>query len=96
MTESSNKINLKKNKQLFTQCDCGSEVLFIEYDFEIKMADLAIFQTDIASSSKRSLWQRLRYCWQILFHKKPYADQIMLDNQQLLKIKNFINELELI
>ena len=90
-----NMVNPKENKKLFIQCDCGSEILAIEYDFEIKMADFAIFQTDAALKNKHSLWQRLRYCWQVLANKTPYSDQMMIDNKHLLDIKQFISELNL-
>lgn len=97
MKEFSNMENLnpKENKKLYIQCDCGSEILVIEYDSEIKMADFAIFQTDSAIKAKGSLWQRLRYCWQVLVNKKPYSDQIILNNNHLLDIKKFIAELNL-
>ena len=87
--------NLKENKTLFILCDCHSEILFIEYDHAIKMADLAIYETNISHKSKMSLWQRLRYCWQTLVRKKPYADQIVINHKQLLDLKNFINSLDL-
>lgn len=87
--------NLKENKTLFIMCDCRSEILVIEYDHEYNMADLAIYQTDAAFRAKMSLWQRLRYCWQVLWHKKPYADEIMMDNKQLLELKLFLSSLDL-
>jgi len=87
--------DLKTNKTLFIPCDCRSEILMIKYDHEYKMADFAIYQTDAAFRSKMSLRQRLRYCWQVLLHKKPYADEIMLDHKQLKDLKNFINSLYL-
>jgi hypothetical protein len=65
--------NLRENKTLFIPCGCRSEILMIEYDHEINMADFAIYQTAVSYSTKMSLWQRLRYCWQVLWNKKPYA-----------------------
>lgn len=87
--------NLKENKTMFIPCDCRSEILFIEYDHHLKMANLAIYETDAAFRAKLSLWQRLKYCWQVLWNKKPYADEMMLDHKQLLDFKNFITELDL-
>ncbi len=83
--------NLKTNKTLFIPCGCRSEILMIEYDHEIQMADFAIYEHQVSYKSKMSLYQRLRYCWRVLFHKKPYADQIMLDNRQLVELRNFIS-----
>lgn len=87
--------NLKTNKTLFIPCGCRSEILMIEYDHEMKMADFAIYEHQVSYKSKMSLWQRLRYCWQVLAHKKPYADQIMLDHNQLSDLKSFLSSLDL-
>lgn len=87
--------NLKENKTLFIPCSCKSEVLVIEYDHEIQLADLAIFENHINYSNKMSLWQRLRYCYKALCENKPYADQIVLDNKQLKDLQKFLNELNL-
>ena len=87
--------NLKENKTLFIPCDCRSEILVIEYDHTINIADLAIFENYTNYSNKMSLWQRLRYCYQIIFHKKPYNDQIVLNNNQLKDLKKFLSSLEL-
>lgn len=84
---------LQENKTLFIPCDCRSEILLIEYDYEIKMADFAIYESNLAN--KMSLWQRLRYCWQVLVKKKPYADAIMLNNKQLKDLKIFLDGLVL-
>ena len=87
--------NLKENKTLFIPCDCRSEILMIEYDHEYKLADLAIYESYASHSNKMSFWQRIRYCWQVLRHNKPYADQIMLDNNQLKDLKSFLSTLDL-
>ena len=87
--------NLKENKTLFIPCDCRSEILMIEYDHEIQMADFTIYEHYVGHMHKLSLWQRMRYCWQILYHKKPYADQLMLNNRQLKELKEFLSYLDL-
>ena len=87
--------NLSEDKTLFIPCDCRSEILMIEYDHHLKMADLAIYETDAAYRAKMSLWQRLKYCWRVLWHKKPYADEIMLDHKQLRDLQQFLGTLNL-
>lgn len=87
--------NLKENKTLFISCDCRNEILMIEYDHEIRMADFAIYEHYVGYKNKLSLWQRLRYCWRVLLHKKPYADQMMLTNTQLQDLKEFLYSLDL-
>ena len=86
---------LKENKTLFIQCGCHSEILVIEYDHEIDIADLAIFENYTNYHNKMSLWQRIRYIFQVLVHKKPYADQMVLDQKSLKELKAFLNELDL-
>ena len=87
--------NLKTNKTLFIPCDCKNEILAIEYDHEWKIAELAIYEHYIGYARKLSLWQRIRYCYQILVNKKPYADQIALDKKQLIDLLNFLKHLNL-
>lgn len=87
--------NLKENKTLFIPCSCKSEILVVEFDHEIELADLAIFENYTNYSNKMSLWQRLRYCFQVLAHKKPYADQMVLDKNQLKDLQKFLNGLNL-
>lgn len=87
--------NLKENKTLFIPCGCRSEILMIEYDHEWRMADLAIYYTNASIRNKMSLWQRVRYCWQVLYNKKFYADEITLDHKQLKDLQNFLHLLEL-
>lgn len=87
--------NLSENKSLFIPCSCKSEVLVIEYDHEIQLADLAIFENYTNYSHKMSLWQRLRYSFQVLVYRKPYADQMVLDNKQLKDLQKFLSSLNL-
>ena len=87
--------NLKENKTLFVLCDCASEILMIEYDHTIGLADLAIYEHFRSFTHKISLWQRLRYCWKVLVDKKPYADQITLSKSRLLELKGFLSSLDL-
>jgi hypothetical protein len=87
--------NLKENKTLFIPCSCKSEILVIEYDHEIQLADLAIFEHYANYGNKMSLWQRLWYCFRVLVYKKPYADQMVLDNKQLKDLQKFLNGLSL-
>jgi hypothetical protein len=87
--------NLIANKTLYISCDCKSEVLVIEYDHEYKMADIAIYESRIGHIHKLSLWQRIRYCFQILVHKKPFTDQMMMNDKQLKDLKTFLNSLGL-
>lgn len=91
-----NAVDLKENKTLFVQCGCRSEILTIEYDYTIGIAELAIYEHYMSWRHKMSLWQRLRYCWRVLWYKKPYADQMVIEKEQLLELKRFVDELGLV
>lgn len=80
-----------KNNIYFELCDCKSEVLVLEYDQEIGLVDLAIFENRTSYRNKLSWWQKLRYIWQVMRHNKPYADQIVLNKDQIQNLKQFLN-----
>lgn len=83
----------EKNKVIFFLCDCQSEVLVMEYDRDIDLASLAIYENQASYKHKLSLWQRMRYCYQVLINKKPYSDQIMLNKDQIKELKTFLHTL---
>lgn len=85
--------NFAENKVLFTLCDCRSEILVIEYDEEIKMADLAIYEFSHSFRNKMSLWQKMRYCWRVIMNNRPFGDQIMISQKQIKEIKEFLSTL---
>lgn len=84
--------NLKTNKTLFILCSCGSEVLYIDYDHELNLADLAIFTNFYGH--KMSWYQKLKYCYYVLFWGRPYFDQIVLEDSQLKTLKDFISTIQ--
>lgn len=87
--------NLKENKTLFIPCGCRSEILVIEYNHETGLANFAIYEHPISYKYKLSVWQRLSYCYRILFNKKLYADQITLNKEQLKELKQFMHILDI-
>jgi hypothetical protein len=93
MTESLVKKDQKINnyRTLFIRCDCHSEVLVLDYDGSFKMIELSIFSSLV--SSQMSLWQKIRYIYQIIKYGKPYTDQIILHQKQIDELKAFLNSL---
>lgn len=77
----------KNTKTFFCLCDCKTEVLVIEYDHELKIADLCIYESYLKKNL--SFWDRIRYIVKIVLTGKPYHDQIILTQKQLKDIKNF-------
>lgn len=82
------------NTTVFFQCDCVNETLVINYDHNIQLADVAIYETYMSFKNKLSLWQRLRYIIKVL-RGYPYSDQITLNSQQLKELKMFLGSLDL-
>ena len=85
-----NLIKFRKNKTEFVLCDCGNEILVIEYDEEFQLADIAIFQTKTSFEASKSWYQKLRYCYNVLMGNDTFKDQMVLTKDQLVQIKNFI------
>jgi hypothetical protein len=82
--------NDRDQKNLFIKCSCYSEILYLEHDMEDKTTFLSMFRTD--ASFSKSLWQRLRACFQILKYGRPYADQIVLSIDDVKKMKTYFAE----
>lgn len=86
--------NLKENKTLFIPHNCKNEILVIEYDHSLKVASFAIYEKRINYKKKLSIWQRIRYSYYVLLNKKPYADRIKLNKNQLLELYKFLDSLD--
>jgi len=78
------------------KCDCGSEVLHIEEDVMpltdgklVVYLNVSIMHVD----SRCSLWNRLRHCWHILRTGKSYADEIILNWENIQKLSDDLNNI---
>lgn len=78
-------------RTLFLRCDCYSEVLVVDYDKDFSTLELSIF--GLHASHKMSFLQKMRYLYQIIFHSEPFTDQIILQKQQILELKAFLNSI---
>lgn len=77
----------------FIRCDCDSEVLVVKYDGEFDILDLCIYETRSSLSYKMTLWQKLRYIYQLFKYGQPYTDQMILKREQIEELKGFLNNL---
>ena len=66
-------------------CECGAEVLKVDYDDEGKVFYLGIFQLN----RRFSWWNKLRHIWRILRKGEPYGDQIVLRKNSALELKEY-------
>lgn len=79
------------NKTFFMLCSCQSEILLVDYDHELQIADISIYENSLSHSFKLSWKQRIKYIWNILVSGKPYSDQMVLTKKQLKELSQFIN-----
>ena len=85
------KQNDLKNNIHFELCGCKNEVLVLEYDQEIGLMDLAIYEHGVSIRNRMSWRQKLRYIWQVMRYNRPYNDQIVLEKNQIQNLKEFLN-----
>lgn len=78
---------------VFIRCDCDSEVLAVRYDSEFDMLDLCIYETKSSFSHKMTLWQKLRYFYQVFRYGYPYTDQMILQRDQIDELKGFLSSI---
>ena len=85
--------------QGYYKCDCGNEVLHIEEDTIQLDDDKIVVYLNIAIwlqgyNNNHPSWQdRLRHCWQILRTGKNYADQIILNWDEMNRLHNDLEEI---
>ena len=68
----------------FIECSCGTEGIMISNDYmdnKEPVIDLAFFKYGY-NPDKMSLYQKLRYCWQVLSKGRPFGDEIILNKEQ--------------
>ena len=80
-------------RMAFIRCDCDSEILVVRYDGEFDMLDLCIYQTKTSLSHNMTLWQKLRYIYQVIRYGQPYTDQMILKREQIEELKGFLDTL---
>lgn len=94
-------LGLEKNPKLlknnqnnihFELCGCKSEVLVLEYDAQIDLMDLAIYEHNVSTRNKMNWFQKLRYIWQVCRYNTPYNDQIVLEKDQIKRLKQFLDD----
>jgi hypothetical protein len=90
---------MRNHWQKFYPCDCQGEgvmLSYVDYDDEIASIDLAYFANHPQYVDNRmTLYQRLRWCWQILTKGQPFTDMVILNQatakqlgEDLLKFGN--------
>ena len=73
----------------FLICDCyGHGLLLEKFDDEEEVC-LSLFEKGL--NGRTLCWsERLRWCWQILRHGKPWSDFVILNIENQKKLKEFL------
>lgn len=83
----------KNNKSLVAKCECSCGVLEISSidDLYNRTWEVSLFKlTDFGGPL--SFYQRLRWCRKILFSGRPWIDQVMISDQSMGEVAQFILE----
>lgn len=87
-------------KTQIIECACGTEHVKVISDYEIFRSDEPAYPRieqryylsfySYGHVGKRSLWSKLRHCWEILWTGSPYADMVVLEPEEAAKLADFI------
>ena len=81
-----------RNPKLFFECSCLSEVLVMEkWDDESEELSLAMYKLQ-NYPNHLPLIKRFRLALKILFKGEMYNDNILLEKEKVLEIKNWLNK----
>jgi hypothetical protein len=80
-------------KKILINCECESHALEVERLFEDKEYYLSMWNRG-RSYFPMSFRERLRWCWNILKTGVPYTDQMILNDEEMNKIIDFVNSVK--
>jgi len=79
-------------KEQYFKCSCSSEILRVAYDDELEQTEFSIWE--MQNAHKAGWRQRLRWCWRILFEGSPYGDQVILDNEGVANLVEYLVKIQ--
>jgi hypothetical protein len=86
----------KEDNELYLQCSCMSHALFIERDelsseLPMRLWNISIWLRGYQSPCRD--WRFIfRNIWYTIKHGRPYGDEVLLDQHQMLKLKEYIEK----
>ena len=73
----------------FLICDCYSHGLLVERLDDEEEVYLSLFERGL--EGRILSWSsRLKWCWQILRHGKPWSDYVILNSENQKRLKEFL------
>lgn len=76
---------------IYLECDCGGEVLRVQYDDDIDSYDVAIYTLDWRQGWK----QRLKLIWKILTTGEPYGDRMIIKRKEMAELGMYMADIGL-
>lgn len=80
------------NKEIFLECSCYSEGIKFDYNKEENTLEISIYQRGLTPRA-RSWKEKLRWIWQIITKHNVYGDEIMLEQKNINRLVEFVNEI---
>ena len=81
---------MKKGNELHLTCSCHCHQLHLEKDEEVGMWYVSVWQRGY--SIETSWRYRFRCIWHILKTGRPYGDEVVLEKQDMVELKEYIDE----
>ena len=79
---------MKKENELHLTCSCHTHELHIEKDHEDDMWYVSFWQRGYTTDTG---WRyKLKNIWYILKHGRPYGDEVILENKDLIELKQYV------
>lgn len=79
----------EEQDSVFLICDCFSHGLLVEKFKDEQEVCISLFERGL--NGRILSWSsRLRWCWQILRHGKPWSDFVILNTENQKRLKEFL------
>lgn len=76
-----------KNSSKFYKCSCGAHALEIDTSFRKEEGETYFSIWELGRCSDVLSWrERLRWCWRIIKTGKPWADSVVLKDEQVREL----------
>jgi len=86
-----------KVEEYFFSCDCmGHGLRIVSYDWDGDYAqdeEINIELWRCEGTGRKSLWSRIKTCWNIMWHGKDYVDDVVLNREDAKRLAEVIIEL---
>lgn len=79
------------SKEIFLECSCYSEGIKFDYNKEDNTLEISIYQRGLTPRTK-SWKEKLRWIWQIITKDTIYGDEIMLEQKNINRLTEFVNQ----